>query len=86
MKSTGVVRKLDRLGRIVLPMELRKNLEIDMCDALEIYVEGNSIVLKKHQPSCIFCGEDVNIANIEGKNICSKCLKQICNMSQENVY
>ena len=56
MKSTGIVRKVDELGRIVLPIELRRTLDIAEKDALEIYVDGSTIVLKKYRPSCIFCG------------------------------
>ena len=58
MKSTGIVRKVDELGRIVLPIELRRTLEIADRDPLEIYVEGSSIVLKKYRPTCIFCDSD----------------------------
>ena len=57
MKSTGIVRKVDELGRIVLPIELRRTLDIAEKDALEIYVDGNSVVLKKYQPACVFCGD-----------------------------
>ena len=56
MKSTGIVRKVDELGRIVLPIELRRTLDIDVKDALEIYVEGSQIILKKYEPACVFCG------------------------------
>ena len=56
MKSTGIVRKVDELGRIVLPIELRRTMNIDVKDAMEIYVDGDQIVLKKYEPSCIFCG------------------------------
>ena len=56
MKATGIVRKVDELGRIVLPIELRRTLNIDIRDPLEIYVDGESIMLKKYQPACIFCG------------------------------
>ena len=55
MKSTGIVRKVDELGRIVLPIEMRRTLDIAEKDALEIYVEGSSVILKKYKPSCIFC-------------------------------
>ena len=56
MKSTGIVRKVDELGRIVLPIELRRTMGIDVKDALEIYVEGDTIMLRKYEPSCVFCG------------------------------
>ena len=77
MKSTGIVRKVDELGRIVLPSELRKSLGIDIKDPLEIYVSGDSIILKKYLPACIFCGEANEVTVFKGKNICSKCLKQL---------
>lgn len=77
IKSTGIVRKVDELGRIVLPIELRRTLDIGEKDAVEIYVEGTSIVLKKYQPSCIFCGEAKKVVDFKGKNICTKCLKEL---------
>lgn len=77
MKSTGIVRKVDELGRIVLPSELRKSLGIDVKDSLEIYTSGDSVILKKYLPSCVFCGEANNITVFKNKNICKNCLKQI---------
>lgn len=79
MKSvgTGVVRKVDGLGRIVLPKELRRILEIDIKGCLEIYVEDEDIILKKYQPGCIFCGETYNTINYKNKNICQDCLNKI---------
>lgn len=77
MKSTGIVRKVDELGRIVLPIELRRTLDIAERDALEIYVEGASIVLKKYRPSCIFCDSSKDVVAFKGKNVCPKCLKEI---------
>ena len=77
MKSTGIVRKVDELGRIVLPSELRNSLGIEIKDSLEIYVSGDSIILKKYLPACIFCGEANEVTVFKGKNICSKCLKQL---------
>lgn len=79
MKATGVVRKVDELGRIVLPMELRRILGINIKDSLEIFVDRDKIVLKKYNPSCIFCGEANDIKEFMGKNICSKCLQDIRN-------
>lgn len=77
MKSTGIVRKVDELGRIVLPIELRRNLGIEEKDALEIYVEGASVILRKYQPSCIFCDNADDVVNFRGKNICRSCLKEL---------
>ena len=77
MKTTGIVRKVDELGRIVLPIELRHNLHIDKNASLEIYVDGDSIVLKKYQPACIFCGSAEDVVNYQGRNICGACRKII---------
>ena len=75
MKSTGVVRNVDELGSIVLPKELMYTLDIEEKDPLEIFVDGNSILLKKYEPGCIFCGDAQDIINYKGKNICKACLK-----------
>lgn len=77
MKSTGIVRKVDELGRIVLPIELRRTLDIAERDALEIYVDGPAIVLKKYQPACIFCDDAKDVINFHGKNICQNCIKEL---------
>ena len=77
MKSTGIVRKVDELGRIVLPIELRRTLDISERDSLEIYVDGNSVILKKYEPDCIFCGNARDVINFKGKNICPACLAEI---------
>lgn len=77
MKSTGIVRKVDELGRIVLPIELRRTLDIAEKDALEIYVDGNSVVLKKYQPACVFCGDSRDVRPFHGKNICANCQREL---------
>ena len=77
MKSTGIVRKVDELGRIVIPIELRRTLSIDIKDSLEIYVDGEQIILKKYEPACIFCGNARDVINYKGKNICENCLKEL---------
>lgn len=77
MKSTGIVRKVDELGRIVLPIELRRTLDIAEKDSLEIYVDGSSIVLKKYQPACIFCDDAKDVINFKGKNVCPNCIKEL---------
>ena len=77
MKSTGIVRKVDELGRIVLPIEMRRTLDIGEKDALEIYVEGSSVILKKYKPSCVFCDATKDITVFKGKNIGPKCLKEL---------
>ena len=77
MKSTGIVRKVDELGRIVLPIELRRTMGIDVKDALEIYVEGDTIMLRKYEPSCVFCGNAKDIIHSKGKNVCSTCAREL---------
>ncbi|AWZ48355.1 AbrB family transcriptional regulator [Clostridiaceae bacterium 14S0207] len=78
MKSTGIVRRIDGLGRVVLPKELRKSLNLKENEtSLEIFVEGENVILKKYEPSCIFCGEAKDIINFKGKRICKDCLKEL---------
>ena len=77
MKSTGIVRKVDELGRIVLPIELRRTLDIEEKDALEIYMDGPSIVLTKFQPACIFCDSEKDIIEVRGKNVCPRCYQEM---------
>lgn len=77
MKSTGIVRKVDELGRIVLPIEMRRTLDIAEKDSLEIYVEGSSIILKKYKPSCVFCDSTKDITVFRNKNICPRCMKEL---------
>ncbi|HEY8910987.1 MAG TPA: AbrB/MazE/SpoVT family DNA-binding domain-containing protein [Desulfosporosinus sp.] len=74
MKSTGLVRKVDELGRIVLPIELRRALGIAKKDAMEIYVDQGKIVFKKYEPVCVFCGNVSDSPLFHGKNVCSKCI------------
>ena len=75
MKSTGIVRKVDELGRIVLPIELRRTLGIEEKDRIEIFVDGESIILRKYQPACIFSDNAKDIINYKGKNICPDCIR-----------
>lgn len=77
MKSTGIVRKVDELGRIVLPIELRRTLGINEKDSLEVFVDSNQIILKKYEPACIFCGSADKITVFKGKNICHECSREI---------
>ena len=76
MKSTGIVRKVDELGRVVIPIELRRTLSIEEKDALEIYVDQDRIILRKYEPSCacVFCGNADEVTKFKGKNIFSECL------------
>lgn len=77
MKSTGVVRKVDELGRVVLPISIRQIMDINEKDALEIFTDENKIILQKYQPSCIFCNNADNIVFFNGKRICEECLAKI---------
>ena len=82
MKSTGVVRHIDRLGRIVLPMELRKVFGIKQDDPIEIYVDEDKIILKAYKPTCIFCGDGEEMVSYKGQNICKKCLEELKNSEE----
>lgn len=77
MKSTGIVRKVDELGRIVLPIELRRILDIAERDELEIYMENDRIILQKYEPTCVFCASSHGLVVHNGKNICRDCLRVI---------
>ncbi len=79
MKSTGVVRKLDSLGRIVLPIELRRTMGITLRDTLEIYVENDKIILKKYHPVCVFCNDARDVVEYKNKLVCKKCLEELKN-------
>ncbi len=77
MKTKGMVRQLDSLGRVVLPIELRRTLNIGAKDLLEILVEGNSFILRKYEPNCHFCGSSAGLTSYRNKLICRNCLKEI---------
>ena len=77
MKSTGIVRKVDELGRIVLPIELRRTLGIAEGDPLEIFVEDGRIILSRYQNTCIFCGEKEGLVQFKDHYVCSKCIEEL---------
>ena len=77
MKSTGICRKIDELGRVVLPIELRRSMGIEEKDPLEIFVEGDSVILRKQVHTCIFCGSEEGMTYFKGKPICDACRKAI---------
>jgi len=79
LKSTGVVRKVDELGRIVMPIELRRTLGIQVKDPMEIYVDGERIVLAKYEPSCVFCESVAEVAQYKGKPVCASCIGELQN-------
>lgn len=80
MKSTGIVRKIDDLGRVVLPIELRRQLDLDKDAALEIYVDEDRIMLKKYQPACLFCGSLDGLMQYQGRNVCAACRQAMQNL------
>ncbi|MDJ0305367.1 AbrB/MazE/SpoVT family DNA-binding domain-containing protein [Dehalobacter sp.] len=77
MKSTGIVRKLDELGRVVLPIELRRNFNINEKDSLEVYVDEDKIILRKYNPGCKCCGSVERVMEIQGLRLCENCLSAI---------
>ena len=77
MKTSGIVRRMDELGRVVLPIELRRSLDIEERDPIEISMEGDRIILKKYHQSCIFCGCGEDLLDFSGKRVCRTCLKEL---------
>ena len=84
MKSTGIIRKLDELGRVVIPIELRNKFNISEKDPIEIYVEGSNIILKKYEINYIFCGKSGHLKEYKEKQICENCLKKLSTLSEKN--
>lgn len=80
MKSTGMVRPIDELGRIVLPKEIRRSFDLSPKDSVEIFTDGDRIILQKYAPACIFCGNADEVVYFNGKRICPECLAKIKNM------
>lgn len=80
MKATGIVRKVDELGRVVLPIELRRTMDIDVKDPMEIFVDGHHIILKKYAPSCTFCGSAEDVMSHKGKLVCTDCVEHLAGM------
>ena len=77
MKATGIIRKVDELGRVVIPIELRNKFDIKVKDPIEIFVESNSIILRKYEPNCIFCGETKDLVELNEKLVCKKCVSKL---------
>ena len=77
MKSTGIVRKVDDLGRIVLPVEIRNVLDIKTMDAIEIFTDNDRIILQKYAPACVFCNDTDDVIYFSGKRVCASCIKQL---------
>lgn len=83
MKSIGIVRDVDALGRVVLPKELRDTMHIAQKDPLEIYVDGENIVLRKYEPACLFCGNAQDLISFADRKVCRECLAEMNRISQE---
>lgn len=79
MKSTGIIRKVDELGRIVIPIELRRVLDIEERDEMEIYMDNDKIVLKKYESSCVFCSSTLGLVSYHDKYVCQNCIRNIQN-------
>ena len=83
MKSTGIIRRVDELGRVVLPIEIRNQFKKEKKDPIEIYVDRSSIILKKFEPNCIFCGNTKNLIEYNDKLICEDCSKKIADLTKQ---
>ena len=83
MKATGIIRRVDELGRVVIPIEIRNQFNIIEKDPIEIYVDDSSIVLRKYEPNCIFCGSTENLVEYKGKLVCDKCSKQLTSLHED---
>lgn len=84
MKSTGMVRAVDKMGRVVIPKEIRKQLKVENdVDSFEIYMDGDKVVLKKYQPTCIFCDSLADSVHFEGYNVCKSCIEKLYAIKDE---
>ena len=84
MKSTGMVRAVDKMGRVVIPKEIRRQLKVeDDVDSFEIYMDGDKVVLKKYQPTCIFCDSLADSVEFGGYNVCTDCIEKLYNMKDK---
>ncbi len=77
MKATGIVRKIDALGRVVIPKELRDKMYIEDGDPLEIFVENDAIVIQKYAAVCVFCGSGEDLRHYKGRNVCRSCTAEL---------
>lgn len=80
MKSLGIVRKIDELGRLVLPIETRRALGLSAGEGVEIFVDGDRVILQKYEPSCIFCGSSCGLVSYHGRNVCVECIENMSNI------
>ncbi|MBE6733101.1 MAG: AbrB/MazE/SpoVT family DNA-binding domain-containing protein [Ruminococcaceae bacterium] len=84
MRSTGIVRQVDNMGRVVIPKEIRRQLKIENGkDSFEIYMDGDKIVLRKFAPACIFCDSLIDTVNLSGHNVCVNCIEKLNGMKEQ---
>ena len=84
MKSTGIIRGLDNMGRVVIPKEIRRLLDMtEGVDEFEIYMQNNSIILKKHKPTCIFCSSEEDCIEFEEQTVCKTCIEKMQLIKEE---
>ena len=83
MKTKGIIRKVDEVGRIIIPSEIRSVLNIDYRDQVEVFLDNNSMIVKKYVPTCIFCGETKNISVFKDKQVCARCLKELSKLNEK---
>lgn len=79
MKSTGITKKIDNLNRIVIPKEILSSVNISRGDNVELFIEGDNIIITRYEKDCIFCGETEDLQSFKGKNICKKCKEKLAN-------
>ena len=84
MKATGIIRRVDELGGVVIPIEIRNQFNIIEKDPIEIYVDDSSIILKKYEPNCVFCGSTDDLIEYKGKLVCKKCSKELNILHEKN--
>jgi AbrB family transcriptional regulator, transcriptional pleiotropic regulator of transition state genes len=77
MNDTGIVRRVDDLGRIVIPMELRRTLGIHVKDPISISVDGERIILEKYRESCVICGSEEDVQKVKDRPVCAACIGEI---------
>ncbi len=83
MKATGIVRPLDSMGRVVIPKEIRRVLHIERNDSLEVFTEGDTIVLKKYEPCCVFCSNAEDVSEFKGHIVCHSCMSEMTRLTSE---
>ena len=82
MKAAGYLVRVDNLGRIVIPVRIRRSMELHSDSCLELFTEDNRIIMQKYQESCVFCQSEDNLTEYNGKHICQTCLKNIINTNK----